>query len=122
MERDIIEFQRYGDIPGSEIPQRYFDWLRHRDPHLLTDIFEHNRLDVVSMAALSFHLAELVGSSGGPEARRHIDLLAASRLLLDRGNLDGARRILKTLADSDESHIAMEAKRSLSLLYKRRGL
>lgn len=33
------------DIPGWEIPQRYFDWLeKARDPRLLADIFEHNRL------------------------------------------------------------------------------
>ncbi|HUH66355.1 MAG TPA: ribonuclease H-like domain-containing protein [Syntrophales bacterium] len=121
MERDIIEFQRYGDIPGSEIPQRYFDWLRYRDPHLLTDVFEHNRLDVVSMAALSIHLAELVDPRIDRHARRHTDLLAASRLFLDRGDHDRAQRILESLVDSNEPHVALEAKRSLSLIYKRHG-
>ena len=62
MEKDIIGFHRYGDIPGSEIPQRYFDWLRYRDPRLLADVFNHNRLDVISMAALSVHLAEILSS------------------------------------------------------------
>jgi len=49
LEADILGVRREGDIPGWEIPQRYFDWLKRRDPRLLADIFEHNRLDVISM-------------------------------------------------------------------------
>ena len=39
LEADILGVEREGDIPGWEIPQRYFDWLRRRDPRLLADIF-----------------------------------------------------------------------------------
>jgi tetratricopeptide (TPR) repeat protein len=121
MEKDIIGFHRYGDIPGSEIPQRYFDWLRYRDPRLLDDIFEHNRLDVISMAALAVYLAEILSFKPDMATREHLDLLAASRLLLDRGNLHRARTILEALINSDETHVAFEARKSLSLIHKRNG-
>jgi hypothetical protein len=121
MEKDIIGFHRYGDISGSEIPQRYFDWLRYNDPHLLADIFEHNRLDVVSMAALSIHLAELLDGKADILRHDHADLLAASRLLVDRGDPSGARTILETLSKSDNHRAADEARKSLSLMHKRHG-
>ncbi len=121
MEKDIIGFHRYDDIPGSEIPQRYFDWLRYRDAHLLADIFEHNRLDVVSMAALSVHLAELLDSKPDIVRNEHADLLAAARLLVDRGDQSGARTILEALSESDNPRAADEARRSLSLIHKRHG-
>jgi len=121
MEKDIIGFHRYGDIPGSEIPQRYFDWLRYRDPRLLEDVFEHNRLDVISMAALSVHLAEILSPKPDMATREHLDLLAASRLLVDRGDSSGAQTILEALITADNAHAAFEARKSLSLIHKRHG-
>ncbi|HJX35663.1 MAG TPA: ribonuclease H-like domain-containing protein, partial [Dehalococcoidales bacterium] len=50
LEVEVLGVEREGDIPGWEIPQRYFDWLRHRDGRLLASIFEHNQLDLISMA------------------------------------------------------------------------
>ena len=50
-------------MPGHEIPQRYFDWLRRRDGRLMEDVFRHNRLDIVSMASLLKHLTDLVEGS-----------------------------------------------------------
>jgi uncharacterized protein YprB with RNaseH-like and TPR domain len=121
MEKDIIGYHRYGDIPGSEIPQRYFDWLRYRDPRLLADIFEHNRLDVISMAALSIHLTEMLGCKPDILNNEHADLLAASRLLIDRGDQGKARTILEALINANNAHAAFEARKSLSLLNKRHG-
>ena len=121
MEKDIIGFHRYGDVPGSEIPQRYFDWLRYRDPRPLEEVFEHNRLDVISMAALAIYLAEILSPKPDMAKREHFDLLAAARLLLDRGNLPSACTILEALLASDEHHVAFEARKSLSLIHKRHG-
>lgn len=121
MEKDIIGFHRYDDVPGSEIPQRYFDWLRYRDPRPLEDVFEHNRLDVISMAALAVYLAEILSPKPDMTNRENFDLLAGARLLLDRGNLPGACTILEALLASGEYRIAFEARKSLSLIHKRHG-
>ena len=84
LEAAILGFEREGDIPGSEIPQRYFDWLRRRDGRLMADVFEHNRLDILSLAALAAHLTELIDPAG-EDARCHPgDRLAAARLFLAR--------------------------------------
>ncbi len=121
MEKEILCFQRYGDIPGSEIPQRYFDWLRNRDPQLLSSVFEHNRLDVISMAALSLHLTEILSSGHDIATCEDVDRLAAARLLLDRRDPIGACSILDSLIISDVPLVAFEARKTLSLIHKRSG-
>ncbi len=121
MEKEVLGIHRHGDIPGSEIPQRYFDWLRNRDARMLTDIFEHNRLDIISMAVLSVHLAELLNYDREIVSGEHADLLAAAKLFLARGNISGARKILSLLIKSEYIHIALEAEKTLSLIFKRSG-
>jgi len=120
LEAEVLGFHRFGDIPGWEIPQRYFDWLRSRDPGLLGDILEHNRYDIVSMAALA---ALLTGVLSGREAHaRHPgDLLAAAKVLHERGRLPESRFLLEAmLAHPVQSH-TREAQRLLSLNHKKGG-
>lgn len=52
LESNILGLTRTDDIPGFEIPQRYFEFLQAGDGTLLQDILEHNVLDIVSMAVL----------------------------------------------------------------------
>ncbi|MCK9229182.1 MAG: ribonuclease H-like domain-containing protein [Syntrophales bacterium] len=121
LEEQVLDLRRSGDIPGFEIPGRYFEWLRRRDGRLMEDVFEHNRVDVVSMAALSAHLADIVRED--PRNRRtvHEDLLAAARLRLDRGDPAGGRRILEHLLGEESGETTLEAARALSLIHRRAG-
>lgn len=122
IEEKVLGFERDGDVPGHEIPQRYFDWLRRRDPRLMADVFEHNRLDVVSLAVLMVHLAELLDSDARGVERDHGDILAAARLLLDRKHRSGALGHLEVLLSRcGDAGVRYEARVMLSLLYKREG-
>ena len=121
LEKDILGFHRDGDIPGSEIPQRYFDWLRRRDARLMVDVFEHHRLDVVSMAILTLHLTEMLKYNSENTTYDHSDLLAVSKLLHNRGDSSKARIILESVIDSDNHNVAFEARKTLSLIHKRSG-
>ena len=121
IENEILGFRRSGDIPGSEIPQRYFDWLRNRDARFMADVFEHNRLDVISMATLSIHLAEMLKFDRDITSTEHSDILAVARLLLDRRDQAGARILLEALINSEDPPVAFEARRILSLIHKRSG-
>jgi len=121
LEERLLGFFRQGDLPGSEIPQRYFDWLRRRDAGPIADVFEHNRLDVISLAAVMACLTEMIDDSRG---RTHTDLrdtLAAARLLIERRDLPKARHLLEGIAESGQSDAAREAGRMLSLIHKRDG-
>ncbi|HOD28060.1 MAG TPA: ribonuclease H-like domain-containing protein [Syntrophales bacterium] len=121
LEAAILGFEREGDIPGSEIPRRYFDWLRSRDGRLMADVFTHNRLDILSLAALAARLSDMIVPDGGTSADRPDDRLAAARLLLARDCPETAARMLAPLCACPHPDTAREAARELSLLHKRAG-
>jgi hypothetical protein len=53
LETQILGFERDGDVPGEMIPHLYFEYLRLRSPARLAPVFEHNALDIVSLACLT---------------------------------------------------------------------
>jgi uncharacterized protein len=119
IETDVLGVSRNGDVPGFEIPQRYFDWLRHHDARLLEDVFEHNRLDIVSMASLLKYLADLLDGNEEIDRNHHGDLLKLAGLIHDRGDLQRAKKLFEALIMSHQTDVAMSAQRSLSLIYKK---
>lgn len=56
LEEHILGVKRTDDIPGYEIPQRYFEFLQTGDGSLLPNILEHNIIDIVSMATLLYRI------------------------------------------------------------------
>lgn len=60
LEQQLLGARRDGDVPGFEIPARYFQFIRTGDPQPLADVFEHNRLDLLSLAGLTARLLTLV--------------------------------------------------------------
>ena len=121
LEAYVLGVEREGDIPGWEIPQRYFDWLRRRDPQLLAAIFEHNRLDVVSMASLTAHLTEILTAEAIAQSAHTDDYLAAARLLFNRSHWEGVDKILNMFQEQSCMTISAPSKRKLAQLYKRTG-
>jgi hypothetical protein len=63
-------------VPGFEIPSRYFQFLRTGDSRPLAPVFEHNRLDLLTLAALTSRLLHLVriGPSEAKSAREALGL------------------------------------------------
>ena len=50
LEWRVCRRRRVGDVPGSEVPGLYHDFVRHGDPWRLAPVFHHNLLDVITMA------------------------------------------------------------------------
>jgi len=50
LEWHVCRRRRAGDVPGSEVPGLYHDWVRSGDPWRLVPVFHHNLLDVITMA------------------------------------------------------------------------
>lgn len=57
IERNILDFQRYGDVPGEMVPAVYFNWLNSMGTQLLGQVVEHNLNDIVSLYFLMYHIA-----------------------------------------------------------------
>jgi len=122
LEKALFGLQRDDDIPGMEIPARYFSWLRRRDPQLVADIFRHNHLDILSLAVLATHLSGLLTSCPlSPGKTDPRDLLAAARLLVERNEQTQAIGLLRDLITCEELLVRSEARKTLSLILKRQG-
>lgn len=66
LERVLCGHEREGDVPGFEIPSRYFQFVRGGDARPLEAVLEHNRLDIISLAMLTARAAQLL--EDGPSA------------------------------------------------------
>ena len=89
LERLLLNMRRVGDVDGFEIPGRYFQFLRTADPCPLEPVLEHNRLDLVSLAAVTSRALRL--TSGADTAIRDAtEALAVGRVLERAGLLERA--------------------------------
>jgi hypothetical protein len=86
LEEAILGISREGDVPGSEIPAIYFDYLRSGDARGLQPVFYHNALDVVSLAALTVELARALDDGGAEALGSPLDLFSLSRILGTAGS------------------------------------
>jgi hypothetical protein len=88
LERTLFNVNRVGDVGGFEIPARFFRFLRSGDPRPLEAVLEHNRLDLVSLAAVMARAMEL--ARGGPIACRDPgEALALGRIYERAAGTDG---------------------------------
>lgn len=60
LESSLLGHEREGDVPGFEIPSRYFHFVRTGDARPLGAVFEHNRRDLLSLALLMSRAAQLL--------------------------------------------------------------
>jgi uncharacterized protein YprB with RNaseH-like and TPR domain len=60
VESSLLGHEREGDVPGFEIPSRYFHYVRSGDPRPLGAVLEHNRRDLLSLALLTARAAQLL--------------------------------------------------------------
>jgi len=59
LEEVILGKPREDDLPGSEVPERYFTYLKTGRMSLLDDILKHNAQDIASLCVLLNHMADL---------------------------------------------------------------
>ena len=118
LERTLFDVRRTGDVPGAEIPGRFFNFLRTGDPRPLEPVLEHNRLDLVSLAALTAHAARLA-EEGADACRDCTEALALGRVYERAGNLEDAERCYRRSLESDLAEVRGEAWYRLGLHYRR---
>jgi uncharacterized protein YprB with RNaseH-like and TPR domain len=90
LERQLIDARRAGDVAGFEIPARYFQFVRSGNPRPLVAVLEHNRLDLLTLAALTARLLHL--ARNGPSAARDGREAYALGLVYARAGLEARAR------------------------------
>ena len=90
LERTQCGFEREGDVPGWEIPDRYFAFVRSGDARPLEGVLEHNRLDILSLALVTAQTCQML-EEGPAAARSAREALGLGRIYLSGGRLQEAR-------------------------------
>ena len=106
LEELIFHEPREDDLPGAEVPQRYFDYLKQHDFSLLEDILKHNAQDIASLARLLFVLGAL---HENPLAAEHLqDIYSLGRVYEKRGKLQTARMCYRAADAGSMSALSRE--------------
>jgi hypothetical protein len=96
LEEQILGCRRdLADVPGYLIPQYYFDYLSNGDARPLAGVFYHNRIDIVSIAALFQHTAEILEHPLSHDLPA-LDTVAVARLYEEQGRLEEAAGLYAT--------------------------
>lgn len=85
LERRLCGHARVGDVPGFEIPSRYFHYVRSGDAQPLEAVCEHNRLDLLSLAMFTARAARLL-TDGARATTTAREATGAGRLF-ERGGM-----------------------------------
>ena len=118
LERDVLGFERVGDVDGSQIPALYQRFLREgvRARDALLPVVEHNVWDLAALAALS-------GELGARLAREHSDgrfeahdLVGLARTTHRAGDLGHAVRLASEAAAMGEAAGDSKAARDAHVL------
>jgi uncharacterized protein YprB with RNaseH-like and TPR domain len=118
LERSVLGFHRLGDVPGLEIPTRYFHFLRTGDASVVEGVLEHNRHDLLSLAAVMSHALAL--AQDGPEACREAgEQVGLGRMYERAGQLDRATRAFELAAACGDREVRSHALARLAVLLRR---
>jgi uncharacterized protein YprB with RNaseH-like and TPR domain len=118
LERILFDVERVGDVPGFDIPGRFFGFVRSGDARPLEPVLEHNRIDLVSLAAVTAHAARLAQSGHGA-CRDCAEALALGRVLERAEHFERADACYRRAAESPEAPVRAEALYRLAVRLRR---
>lgn len=122
--REVVAADRSEDIPGAEIPQRYFNYLRTGDFGLIEPILYHNQEDILSLLGLVVAGAKLFkgerAAGEDEEGLDALDLVGVGRLFETAGEMDRSISIFERALNGNlPAGIEVALKEKISFHFKR---
>ena len=116
LEEELLGVVREDDLPGSLVPQAYFQYLKDGAFGPMERILKHNQQDIVSLAQLFFFLCQ---QANKPELlSSDEDLLSLARAMEKQGRREKAVTCYRMLC---HGNLRAEGFQALALDAKRRG-
>lgn len=112
LETNLLGFTRIDDLPGSEAPAAWFDYLRRGQGAQLVRVIDHNRQDIVSLAIAHSALAQAIEQPRSFD----VDLYALARWLAETREADA-----RALLESHTDELCRDGQRLLARLARRAG-
>jgi len=99
MEAHVLGFTRELDVAGEDIPLIWLEFLRAARPGALPVVFDHNVMDIVSLARLYSVIGALLE---GSQPRTRIDERALGTWMIRRGAASGTSVLEKAFRRGNE--------------------
>ena len=124
IEFHILGFERTEeDVPGWQVADLFFEYLRSGDAQPLKSVFYHNDMDVISMAALLNRSSAMLAHPLSESLEHPLEMLGIGKLFADLGQLEEAAQVIsRALAHADlpaEAH--WKGMKQLSFIHKKLG-
>jgi uncharacterized protein YprB with RNaseH-like and TPR domain len=125
LERHLAGVHRVGDVPGLEIPSRFFRFVRDGNASPLEAVLEHNRIDLVSLALVTARALTLIerGPSATTGPRECLGLARVYERAAMRDHAEASYAHAASLAAriGREHDVRAEALTCLAVLRRRAG-
>ena len=95
LEQQILGYEREGDVPGALIPMLYFDYLHSGYGPPLLPVFEHNALDILSLACLTAIVPHAFRDPANAPFRHGSEMTGIGRWLRAAGEMEQARSLFR---------------------------
>jgi uncharacterized protein len=118
LERTVLGFHRLNDVPGFEMPTRYFHFLRTGDAAVLSGVLEHNRHDLLSLAAVMAQ-ALWLAQEGPLACREPREQVGLGRLYERAGDTERAVEAYELAASGDDRDVRCAALERLAVIMRR---
>lgn len=116
LEEQLLHVQRDDDLPGAQVPQTYFQYLKDGNFAPLEKILEHNKQDIVSLAQLFYFMCRQVAM---PETMADgEDLFSLARAMEKAGSTQKAMHCYRL---STRTTMRTEAMHAMGRMEKRQG-
>ncbi len=117
IEKKLLKFQRVDDLPGSEVPEAYFRYIRYHDPDPLFKVFKHNADDIASLVVLTYLLWKQ--TNGIEETKDPSVAFSRGKIFRRYNQPEKAIGSMETaIQHESSSHRRMLIRSHLSMLYK----
>jgi len=122
LERELLGLERVDDVAGEMIPGIYFQYLQGKDPTRLKRVFYHNRLDILTLVALTILIQRRISDHTTSCRMDGMEQYSLGRIHLEGGRFDEAAAcFVSALESCAYSEREWEILKFLSLTYKRSG-
>jgi uncharacterized protein YprB with RNaseH-like and TPR domain len=121
LEAQLLDISRGDDIPSELIPSYYFDFIRTGDAGKISQVFYHNRMDILSMVTLTHRIHAACHNPSALLSRRGIEHVILGKLFMEHGMIERATGCLEEAFRRCDGPLQWDALKFLSLVYKRKG-
>lgn len=121
LEEELLGFVRIDDLPGSEVPQTYFDYRKYGKKDGLGRVFQHNEWDLQGLTMLFLEASRALESEKDQSA---VVRSGIARMFVRRGKVAQGKTILEELSalNNYDSDLLYSDRLLLAFLLKREHL